>query len=220
MVEKDQSLYLLAGQDSPLKAARLRELQQRFLPPELLDFNFERVYAHDLTLESLQEKLLCLPVKAKKRLLLINNAERLKAQLKSWLLEYLREPARHVILIMDVEEYEVRDEFLQQLARMTGQPLKRTLRPDTFLLSRQIDERQSAASLRTLRTLLDNGEAPERILGGLRYAFENRTGADASRTATRMKLLLACDSDIKTGRIHPEYALEKLVVGLCCLRKA
>ncbi len=219
MVNKDRSVYLVIGYDSPAKDRILLDIKQEFLPPNLVAFNFERVYAQDLTLNALQEKLLCLPVKAKKRLLLIKNAQRLRQELKEYLAMYGEKPAPHVVLIIDVDEPDYRDEFLQAMARLTGTALRKNPRVDTFLLSRQIEERQAAQSLKTLRTLLDNGEQPERILGGLRYAFENRSSL-AARTATRIKLLLACDSDIKTGRVKPEHALEKLVVGLCCLRQA
>lgn len=71
-------------------------------------------------------------------------------------------------------------------------------------------------ALRILNELLRNGERPERILGGLRYAWEREftPGVEAKR---RLKLLLNCDINIKTGKLKPNFALEKLVISLCSL---
>jgi hypothetical protein len=53
-----------------------------------------------------------------------------------------------------------------------------------------------------------------RILGGLGYTWERDVMAplEAKR---RLKLLLNCDVEIKTGRLKPNFALEKLVISLC-----
>ncbi len=64
------------------------------------------------------------------------------------------------------------------------------------------------------RRLLENGERPERILGGLRYAVE-KTTYHPLESKKRLKFLLNCDTDIKTGRLKAEFALERLVVALC-----
>jgi len=69
-----------------------------------------------------------------------------------------------------------------------------------------------------LNQLLRNGEKPERILGGLRYSWENSM-ADVFQIRKKLRLLLSCDIDIKTGRLRSDFALERLVVNLCCLTK-
>jgi hypothetical protein len=63
---------------------------------------------------------------------------------------------------------------------------------------------------------LQNGERPEMILGGLRSNYERNVFKPLERRK-RLKLLLNCDIEIKTGRLKPELALEKLVAGLCYL---
>jgi DNA polymerase III delta subunit len=95
---------------------------------------------------------------------------------------------------------------------------KETVKPDTFVLSRSIESRRLDTALKLLDQLLKDGEKPERILGGLRYAWE-RGIANPVETKRRLKLLLGCDIDIKTGRLKPSFALEKLVVGLCAAGK-
>jgi DNA polymerase III delta subunit len=69
-----------------------------------------------------------------------------------------------------------------------------------------------------LNQLLKKGERPERILGGLRYSWENSI-ATPLETRRRLKALLNCDIDIKTGRLKADFALERLVVSLCSLAK-
>nr|HPL83037.1 hypothetical protein [Candidatus Omnitrophota bacterium] len=63
---------------------------------------------------------------------------------------------------------------------------------------------------------IKDGERPERILGGLRYSLENNV-QDVKGLRRRLKLLLNCDIEIKTGKLKPVFALEKLVVNLCAL---
>ena len=70
-----------------------------------------------------------------------------------------------------------------------------------------------------LSKLLEEGERPERILGGLRYAWE-RDAASPLETRRRLKALLTCDIEIKTGKIKPVFALERLVIKLCGLRNS
>ena len=69
-----------------------------------------------------------------------------------------------------------------------------------------------------LKKLLDNAEPAQKILGGLRYVFENR-GDSVQDSRRKLQLLLACDVEVKTGKLKPEMALEKLVVLLSCLRQ-
>ena len=66
---------------------------------------------------------------------------------------------------------------------------------------------------------MEDGEKPERIIGGLRYAWAkgNVYSAEAKK---KLKALLNCDIDIKTGRLRPDFALEKLVIKLCSLGRS
>ena len=85
---------------------------------------------------------------------------------------------------------------------------------NAFNLGRNITQRRIKPALRLLRQLLLEGERPERILGALRYQInqENLNNRDKKK---RISFLLHCDIDIKTGRLKPEFALERLFVRLC-----
>ena len=217
MVKKEAPVYLLVRSLGP--SERIRELKDRYLNPSVVDFNLDTLFARELTLAVFQERLLCLPVRATKRIIIVKNAEQLRPELRKYVLAYLREPSDHVILVLEVENPDSRDEFLQSLSQATATPLPGQARLDTFALSRQIDQGKPATALKVLHQLLGEGERPERILGGLRYVFENRTDSKAAQRR-RLKLLLMCDLDIKTGRLKPETALEKLLVHLCYLKKS
>lgn len=212
-------VYLFCGQDSFSKDTKLRQLKERFLSKGIEDFNIDTLYAKESNLKELQEKLLCLPVKAKKRLILIKDAQALKDNVKEFLLKYVKKPEATILLILDVNHKDPKDEFIRQLGRYAETiRFQETSQPDTFGLSRYIEAKKADFALHILNQLLQNGEKPERILGGLRYSWQ-KNNFEPLALRKRLRLLLKCDIDIKTGRLKPEFALEKLVVSLCCFDK-
>lgn len=215
MVNKISPVYLLIGQDQLQKNLKIAKIKQEFLPKNLEVFNFDLLYAHDLNLKTLQEKLLVLPVQAKQRIIVIKEAQGLKEELKKFLLKFCRAPCANIILILDTNQFSSKDGFFTELAKFSQVcRFKETIPLNTFTLWRQITYKRPDNALKVLNQLLKNGEKPERILGGLRYSCLK----DAFRpldTKKRLRLLIDCDIDIKTGRLKSDFALEKLVVGLC-----
>ncbi len=219
MVGREHPVYLFIGQDSASKDARLKKLKEEFLSPNTQLFNLDVLYGKELSLKELQEKLLCLPLKSKKRIIVIKGGQGLKDDVKDFLLKYALKPKNQVVLVLDIDAYSPRDEFIKQISRNAQVcRFKEDIHLDTFALSRAIDARKSNYALGVLNQLLRNGEKPERILGGLRYSWEN-SHTDISQLKRKIRLLLACDIDVKTGRLRPDFALEKLVINLCCLVK-
>ena len=212
---KDSSVYLFIGQDNFSKDIQLKRIKDEFLTKETGQFNLDILYARELNLNNLQEKLLFLPLKAKKRIIIIKSAQDLRLGLKEFLLNYVKSPYPKIILILDIARYNPKDEFIKQITQYTKAfRFKEPLLLDAFALSRQIYLKRLDYSLRVLNQLLQNGEKPERILGGLRYAWQQATFGPLE-TRKKLKLLLNCDIDIKTGRLRPDFALERLVVRLC-----
>lgn len=218
MVKKDSPVYLFIGQDSRSKDLKLKRIKEELLPAAIADFNLDVLYARELNLVELQEKLLSLPCKAKKRIIVIKNLEGLKKEeLKNYLLKYLKNPQDQILLILDIDQEVPKDEFIRQVSRYSQVfRFKEQVPLDTFTLSRQIELKKSASALRVLNLLLEKGERPERILGGLRYVWE-RNFSSPQKVRKVLKILLNCDIDIKTGRIKAPFALEKVVVRLCYL---
>lgn len=208
-------VYLFLGDASPAKEIQLKKIRKEFIAQESQDFNLDILFASDLSLKGLQEKLLLFPVRNPGRMILIKDAQNLKPEVKDFLLDYFRKPYKHIILVLDIEQADRRDVFVQQACRFARVlRFQESAKPDAFSLSRFISSRRPDYALKILNQLLKDGERPERILGGLRYTWE-RESASPLETKRRLKLLLACDVDIKTGKLKASFALEKLVISLC-----
>lgn len=164
MVTKERPVYLLTGPDSPSKDSTILKIKDQFLPSYLRDFNFDRLYASGLSLKDLQERFLSLPVKTKKRVIVIKNAQKLAPEIKKFILEYLQQPARHLVLILDLDTVAYKDAFVRDVARLAHSYVNEEPRMDTFVLIRQIESRKVGFALRVLRQLLDKGiSRPERF---------------------------------------------------------
>ncbi len=207
-------VYLFIGEGSASKDVKLKALRQEILSGNTESFNLDVVYAQELTRKELQEKLIYLPVKNARRLLVIKEAQNLKEDVKDFILQYVQKPSKHVSLVIDVSPRGKPPGFVNQLQRFVQViRFQETRQPDTFTLGRSIELGKLDTALRLLNQLLKNGERPERILGGLRYTWEKDRGTPVE-LRRKLRLLLNCDIDIKTGRLKPAFALEKLVIGL------
>lgn len=208
-------VYLLLGQDIAAKEIQLKKIKQEFLSPELQDFNLDRLYAKEINLKDIQERFLSIPLKSAKRIIVIKDAQLLDEESRNFILAFSEKPHQQLVLILDFAQYNYKDEFIKGIsAHARTLRFKETVNPDTFALNRQIELRKIDSALRLLQQLLKNGEAPERILGGLRYAWEKQDIQSLS-ARRKLKLLLGADLEMKTGRLKPALALEKLVVSLC-----
>jgi DNA polymerase III delta subunit len=213
-------VYLLIGQDLQAREAQLRKIKQEFLPKELQDFNLDTLYAKEAALKDIQERFLAIPLKSAKRIIVIKDADSLDELCRDFILSYAKNPHKQLVLVLIFEHYDYQDSFIKDISRISKvMRFKETVNPDTFALNRQIELRKTDYALVLLNQLLRNGEAPERILGGLRYAWEKQ-GIQNLEARRKLKLLLGCDVEIKTGRLKPAFALEKLVVGLCGFTQA
>ncbi|MDD5595640.1 MAG: hypothetical protein PHY94_05290 [Candidatus Omnitrophica bacterium] len=218
MVEKDNSLYLFIGTDSLSKDLKISKIKENFLAKQTEDFNLDTLYGRELDLKGFQEKILLLPVKAKKRIILIRGAQALKAEIKDFILGQLKALQPRAVLILDFDHQQPRDDFVRKLSNYAQVSYFNSIKlPDTFALNRQIEVGKIDAALRLLNELLQNGEKAERIMGGLRYTWE-RDIRRPVELKQKLKLLLNCDLEIKRGKLKPELALEKLVIGLCGLK--
>jgi DNA polymerase III delta subunit len=209
-------VYLFIGQDGPAKEAKIETLKRGLFPmKDMGNFNFDTLYADGLDLDTLQETLLRLPIGAKNRLVWLRRSQKLKERLKEYLRAYVRKPFAHTTLIVDMEHFDRKDVFQASLissAKVLRFDEKEAL--DPFDLCDEIDRRDVKSGLKILHELIDNGTRPETILGALRYAWE-KGYLPVDEKKRRFKFLLSCDISIKTGKIKPLFALERLIVGLC-----
>jgi len=207
-------IYIFVGQDSLSKDIKLKQIKEQFLAKDVKDFNQDILYSRELKIKDLQKKLLSFPANSDKRLIVIKDAQDLKQDIKEFLGKYFRNPYPQVILVLDIDgRYDPKDDFMKRSSEsLKIFRFKENPSFNTFDLTRNIEQKKTLLSLETLNHLLRNGEKPERILGGMRYALEY----SGSHGRKKLKLLLDCDIAIKTGRLRPDIALEKLVVNLCC----
>lgn len=210
-------VYLFIGKDSPAKDIALKQIKAESLPRGLEQFNFDLLYAEELSLKSLQERLLAMPVKSPSRVLVIKNSEELRKEVEDFIIEWSKEERQNIILVLDIGQQGEKERLIRSINKYAKVlRFKEAVPLNTFALSRQIEERRADNALKTLSQLIKDGERPERILGGLRYSLENNM-RDVGGLRRRIKLLLNCDIEIKTGKLKPVFALEKLVVNLCAL---
>ena len=207
--------YLFIGEDEFSKDVKIEKIKQELNLAKLDLFNFEIIYSKNLDLKTLQEKLLILPIKSRKRLILIKNASELSADIKQYLLSWFRKPFSHISLILDVRRINPRDHFFNQISRRVRLiNFRQSKEINAFTLARQISYGKIKLAMRLLRQLLLQGERPEKILGALRYQLKQER-SDLVERKKKLNLLLNCDIDIKTGRLKPEFALERLLIRLC-----
>ena len=210
-------VYLFIGQDSPAKELALKRLKEESLPQGLEQFNFDLLYAEELSLKILQERLLAIPLKSAKRILVIKHSVGLKKEAEDFILKWSKEQNQNIILVLDLEQPGGKEHLIRSIDKYAKViRFKEDLPLNTFSLIRQIEERRPDNALKILSQLIKDGERPERILGGVRYSLEHNL-KNATGLRRRLKLLLNCDIEIKTGKLKHVFALEKLVVNLCAL---
>jgi len=214
---RESPAYLFIGQDSLSKDVKLASLKQEFLPRDIQDFNYDILHAKDTPLKTLQEKLLFLPAKSNKRMVVFRDIGNARQEVREFILTYVQRPFPQILLVLDAEKRGQKDDFINTLAKSCRVvSFNETIPVDTFALNRQIERKNISGALLLLHELLENGEKPERILGGLRYALEKNT-LHPYRLRKGLRILLGCDLEIKTGKLKPEFALERLVVRLSSL---
>ena len=207
--------YLFVGDDEFSKDIKLKKIKQELFLPQLESFNFEVLYSKDLDLKTLQEKLLLLPAKAKQRLILIKDIPHLSSDIKEFLLSFLKKPFSHVSLVLDARDIDEGEQFFNRISRLAKVINFRRLREiNTFTLTDQIRYKRIKQAMRILSQLLLRGERPEMILGAIRYQIV-RERLNLSERKRKLRFLLNCDIDIKTGRLKPKFALERLIIQLC-----
>lgn len=211
-----KNVYLFLGQDTPAKAVLLNRLKEKLLSQQTKEFNQDTLYAKEISLKQLQETFLFLPLKSGKRLVVIKNVQDLKDEARAFLIKYIKNPAPQVILVLDIEKAKPKDEFVEEVKRFSQVcHFSEEKSVDAFALGRQIALKKTALSLQILNHLFKQGEKPEKILGGMRASLLRNT-TNLAEARKRIKLLLQCDLDIKTGKIKPSFALEKLIINLTC----
>ena len=86
---------------------------------------------------------------------------------------------------------------------------------ETFAMTRALGRGDLAGALERLNRLLDQGDAPEVVIGLLRWHWEK-----LHRDRRGFRILLAADLAMKRGRVAPRLMMEALVIRLARLAAA
>lgn len=209
--------YLLLGPNTQGKEERIKAIRKEFLSDKFKDFNTDIFFADDLKPQVLCESLIRLPVKSLKRLVVIKNVEKLSAKNQEIISSFLKKSHPSLVLVLETPSGIIeKTHFLQSLKNLCNVYDTTTPLVNTFSLARLVDSRRTQEALGVLAKLFNQGERPERILGGLRFHWSQQDKASLYKRP-RLKLLLEADRAIKTSSLKDNLALELMVVKLCRL---
>ncbi|MEW5758960.1 MAG: hypothetical protein AB1755_05795 [Candidatus Omnitrophota bacterium] len=209
--------YLFIGEDELSKRKKLELIKKENLDTSLDKLNFQTVFAKELTCVELQEYLHKYPFKDKKIIFVIKEVEHLSQDSKKFLLEYIKNPSAHILLILDIYNFDIKDDFINKLVNCSQIKVftfKRGFYPSVFSLGRLIDQKKTQEALCLLNELMLQRTQAQKIIGALRYQWE-KENLNLQDRLRRFNLLLETDLAIKTGRLTETVALEVFLIKLC-----
>lgn len=210
--------YLFLGTDTPAKDRKILEVRQNLLKsPDALSFDYESLYAQNLDSETLKKSLVALPAIAPQRLVVIRQGHKLSQHNKGLVQEFFEKMDNPVNLILESGEWEEQDSFVKVILKYV-----KVLRfghseeLNVFALTRAIGARKKVEALSILSNLLDKGDYPLQIMGGMVWSWK-KSREQLPKEAFQQGLIALKEADfnIKRSRLKPEHALEVLVIKLC-----
>ncbi len=216
----DQKAHLFSGPDRQAKDQKILVLKNRWLlSPQALSFDFSTFYASKLDLDAFQQSLASLPVAAERRLVILYDLEKLSAKHQDFLKQYLAKPYPHVVLILDADEGDPKTAFFKAITPLVEQTrfgVKAS--KSVFDVTKAMAQNQQAEALKNLKALMDDGQHPLQLIGGILWFWKNnqlRLSAESQEKGLR--LIQEADLNIKRSRMTAEQSVEVLVVKLSSL---
>lgn len=210
-------VYLFVGEDEISKKRKIEAIKKENFKAGFDNFNYQVLFSKDLKLPQLQEYLLKYPFKEKQSILIIKEIESLDEENKKFLLDYILINHPDLILILDIYQLDSKNSFINALTNNNQVKIfsfKRSFYPSVFSLARLVSQKKTQDALLVLNELVNQKTRPEKIIGGLRYQWE-KEDLSSKEKIRRFNILLEADSNIKTGVLNPELALEVLLMKLC-----
>ncbi|MBF0570018.1 MAG: hypothetical protein HQL18_04515 [Candidatus Omnitrophica bacterium] len=218
--------YLFLGTDKrslEQQDAKLADLKAAlFSSHDALRFDWEELDGKKLTTERLKIALVSLPALAKKRVIVIRQADKLSKECGELLGGFLSSGEDEgFAIVLQTEEGELKA-ALRKAVEGRFQTVGAVPRPTNVF--NMMDELQDTArALKLLNGLFDQGDAPEALLGGMVWVWANKMKARVKADSYKKGLLVLQEADHHLKRSKfPErgYALEVAVVKLSSLLKA
>jgi DNA polymerase III delta subunit len=209
-------VYLFIGEDVISKKRKLDSLKRELFSPATGEFDYHILYAKEIDLLKFKELLRTSTFAQNKRLIVIKDVLNLNNQLREFILSYLKEQDPKIHLVMDIEDFNLKDGFIQEVIKYAKVfRFRRPKRFNTFDLAMALEKKDLILSLSILSKLLFQGEEPEKILGGLRYQWVKDDSLEFRERKKRLSLLLDTDLLLKKSQLRAEFALELLITKLC-----
>jgi DNA polymerase III delta subunit len=213
--------YLFLGQDVNQWEIQLAALKKEFLPSrDAPRMDLDVFYGAKLDPIDLKKSLLALPAVAPQRLVILRDAHQINSHNQTLILDHLTLDVHHVVLLMESCEWTVKDAYVKKLMPFVKMvDLGRGAQhPDVFAMTRAMSGRRLAEALKILSQLLQEGQHPLQIMGGIIWFWgKMRERLLQDRFLEGLRALQEADLYIKRSRICPEYALELVVVKLYAL---
>ena len=212
-------LYLLSGEDNLNKNKKIEEIKKEYLTSSnSLQFDYDILHAVKLDPATFKEALYRLPLAAKKRVVILRQADALKKIHHEILLEFVqKQPSpSHLVLILDFLESDLNHSFLKEIspyakvAKFSGQPLK-----TVFDMTNCLSRRDLKEALKILNLLITDGIHPLQMMGALIWHWKNiRPRLTREKFCRGLEVLEEADLNIKRSRLDPQTAVEVALVKL------
>ena len=216
----DPKASLFSGPDRQAKDQHILSLKNRWLTSaDALSFDFNTFYAAKLDLDAFQQSLASLPVVAQKRVIVLHNCEKLVARHQDFLKQYLAQPYSYVVLILDTDESDLKAAFFKAIAsRVSVVHFGTSASKSVFDVTKAMSANQPAEALKRLKDLIDVGQHPLQLIGGILWFWKNnQLRLSADKKEKGLRLIQEADLNIKRSRMTAQQSVEVLVVKLCSL---
>ena len=216
--------FLLLSADPALRDKALAGIKRDVLgPSDPSGLDFESLDGHKLSAEKLKIALYALPGVAARRLVHIYRADKLAKENLQLILDFLSSEHAHATLVLEAEQWDSGTKTRGDITRLLKTAgVEAASAATVFDMMNVVAAGDNVAALRALKELFDQGEAPEKLFGGVLWAWTNRIKARIRPEVYKKGLLVLQEADRALKRSHfpeREYALEILVVKLSLLVK-
>lgn len=211
--------YCFVGENNAEKQKAVDEARDRILTgSDARHFDYEVLYGKKLDAAELKKALIALPAAGQQRLILIHEADKLSKQNEEILIAFFEEDAGHAAVILEAED-KLKSGFQKKISPYVKSfSFEKPEGGSVWDMTNAIGRRRPAEALKILSELMESGQHPLQIMGGLVW-FWGKTGQRLRRDRFEKGLLALQEADIniKRSRMQADYTMEVLVVQLCAL---
>jgi hypothetical protein len=153
-------------------------------------------------------------------LILIRAVEKLNTQNKKIILDFMQTENPHAVVILDLDGALPQNNFFSTITNSAKAMCfgRGTAKENVFDMTRAMENRNSSDALKILDQLLNEGNHPLQIMGGLVWFWgKSRNRLSGAQFKKGLVVLQEADLNIKRSRLKPEYAVEIAVTKLSSL---